>query len=154
MPALAGAALTVIYDSGDAAIPFLMCSNPRNHRTPASGTQPAAGCRRSASLLPIRSPGLTPGPVSRENHDRPLRVRSSDWFRTTCPAVAAGTRGIGSRDRCRRHAGSRLKHNGRSAGHRRTGSQVIRHAGIGERYRKSHGCLALSRIDYPHGIER
>ncbi len=88
IPALAGAALTVIYDSGDtkSIAPFLeafsstefsLPQNETNQPSQPNQTQqlshpPKLGAADIESLLPIRSPGLTPGIVQPENHDRPF----------------------------------------------------------------------------------
>lgn len=88
IPTLAGAALTVIYDSGDTRpiAPFLKAfnstafSSPQNetnrpgqsNQTPQLSHPPQLGVADIESLLPIRSPGLTPGLVQPQNHDRPF----------------------------------------------------------------------------------
>jgi len=88
IPALAGAALTVIYDSGDTRpiAPFLeafsytefsLAQNETNQpsqlsQTPQLSDPPQLGVADAESLLPIRSPGLTPGIVQPGNHDRPF----------------------------------------------------------------------------------
>ena len=85
IPALAGAALTVIYDSGDtkSIAPFLEAfsstefslaqnETSQSNQTPQLTDPPQLGAADIESLLPIRSPGLTPGIVQPQNHDRPF----------------------------------------------------------------------------------
>ena len=76
IPALAGAALTVIYDSGDTQpmAPFLDAFESSEISAPERPAiqSPQLGAADLASLLPIRSPGLTPGPVQPKTHDRPF----------------------------------------------------------------------------------
>ena len=75
LPTLAGAALTVIYDSGDTSpiAPFLDVFESEETTPPQRQIQrPQLGAADLQSLLPIRSPGLTPGPVQPRNHDRPF----------------------------------------------------------------------------------
>lgn len=76
IPTLAGAALTVIYDSGDTQpiSPFLDVFESSETTAPQRPAlqPPQLGAADPASLLPIRSPGLTPGPVQPRNHDRPF----------------------------------------------------------------------------------
>ena len=76
IPTLAVAALTVIYDSGDTQpiAPFLDAfgsadESPR--QSPVIATA-RLGAADPASWLPIRSPGLTPGPVQARLHERPF----------------------------------------------------------------------------------
>ena len=75
-PALACAALTVIYDSGDTQpmAPFLDAFESSETTAPEHSAiqPPQLGAADLASLLPIRSPGLTPGPIQPRNHDRPF----------------------------------------------------------------------------------
>ena len=75
-PALACAALTVIYDSGDTQpmAPFLDAFESSETTAPQRPAlqPPQLGAADPASLLPIRSPGLTPGPVQPKTHDRPF----------------------------------------------------------------------------------
>ena len=76
IPTLAGAALTVIYDSGDTEpiAPFLDAfefSEVTGPERPAI-QPPQLGAADPASLLPIRSPGLAPGLVQPKSHDRPF----------------------------------------------------------------------------------
>ena len=95
LPAIATAALTVIYDSGNTRpiAPYLEVfetedtypqQSPVIHPTPLGAADPEA-------LLPIRSPGLTPGQVKAHSHHRPFTrpffligsdVRSRKWLQT------------------------------------------------------------------------
>jgi integrating conjugative element protein (TIGR03765 family) len=75
-PAIAGAALTVIYDNGNTQpiAPFLGVfesadESPQQSPIP---TKLQLGAADPESLLPIQSPGLTPGPVQARAHDRPF----------------------------------------------------------------------------------
>jgi len=75
-PSLAAAELTVIYDSGDTRplAPYLKVfetQGPEPARTP-SPKPPALGVADLERLLPIRSPGLTPGPVQSQVVSRPF----------------------------------------------------------------------------------
>jgi integrating conjugative element protein (TIGR03765 family) len=76
IPSLASAALTVIYDSGDTQPiePFFDAFDSTETTLPQSRTiqRPQLGAADPVSLLPIRSPGLTPGPVQPKTHDRPF----------------------------------------------------------------------------------
>ena len=76
MPALSGATLTVIYDSGDTQpiAPFLDAFESAETTAPQRPAiqPPQLGAADLASLLPIRSPGLTRGPVQPKTHDRPF----------------------------------------------------------------------------------
>jgi integrating conjugative element protein (TIGR03765 family) len=76
IPTLAGAALTVIYDSGDTWLiaPFLDAFEAKETTLPQRRAvqSPQLGAADLASLLPIRSPGLTPGPIQPRTHDRPF----------------------------------------------------------------------------------
>ncbi|MCP4390972.1 MAG: integrating conjugative element protein [bacterium] len=76
LPALAGAALTVIYDSGETQpiAPFLDAFESSETTAPERPAikPPQLGAADLATLLPIRSPGLTPGPVQPKTHDRPF----------------------------------------------------------------------------------
>ena len=76
IPTLAGAALTVIYDSGETQpiAPFLDALESSDITAPRRPTiqPPQLGAADLATLLPIRSPGLTPGPVQPNTHDRPF----------------------------------------------------------------------------------
>jgi integrating conjugative element protein (TIGR03765 family) len=74
-PLTAGAAVTVIYDSGATRplAPFhesLKGSTPPT-RPPSTGA-PRLGAGDVRTLLPIRSPGLSPGPVPARSQDRPF----------------------------------------------------------------------------------
>ncbi len=76
IPLLAGAALTVIYDSGNTQpiAPFFDAFEsteiaPHDKQVTQRSQLGAADL---ASLLPIRSPGLTLGPVQPKTHDRPF----------------------------------------------------------------------------------
>ena len=75
-PAIAGAALTVIYDSGDTQpiAPFLEVFETGDAFPQQSPVikKPQLGAADPESLLPIQSPGLTPGPVQARAHDRPF----------------------------------------------------------------------------------
>ena len=92
-PAIAGAALTVIYDSGDTQpiAPFLEAFEAGDEFSQQSPVinKPQLGAADPESLLPIQSPGLTPGPVQASSHDRPFTrpffligsdVRSRQWL--------------------------------------------------------------------------
>jgi integrating conjugative element protein (TIGR03765 family) len=75
-PAIAGAALTVIYDNGNTQpiAPFLGVfesadESPQQSPIP---TKLQLGAADPQSWLPIQSPGLTPGPVQTRSHDRPF----------------------------------------------------------------------------------
>jgi len=74
IPTLAGATLTVIYDSGDTQpiAPFLDAFESTETTLPQKQVvqDPQLGAADPESLLPIRSPGLTPGPVQPKTHDR------------------------------------------------------------------------------------
>ena len=76
IPALAGAALIVIYDSGNTQpiAPFLDALESSETTAPQrpANQPPQLGAADLATLLPIRSPGLTPGPVQPKTHDRPF----------------------------------------------------------------------------------
>ncbi len=75
-PTLAGAALTVIHDSGDTQpiAPFLDAFETTETTAPQSPAiqLPQLGAADLTSLLPIHSPGLTPGSVQPKSHDRPF----------------------------------------------------------------------------------
>jgi integrating conjugative element protein (TIGR03765 family) len=76
VPAVAGAVLTVIYDSGDTRpiAPFLEAFESKEISLPKRQIKKPQqlGAADIVSLLPIRSPGLTPGIALFENHDRPF----------------------------------------------------------------------------------
>jgi integrating conjugative element protein (TIGR03765 family) len=94
MPAIALAELTVIYDSGNTRpiAPYLEAFGPADEMQ-QPGPPPAApqlGAADAQSLLPIKSPGLTPGPVQARQHDKPFSrpffligsdSRSRQWLR-------------------------------------------------------------------------
>ncbi|MEW5756470.1 MAG: integrating conjugative element protein [Pseudomonadota bacterium] len=74
-PVLAWSQVTVIYHSGDTRplAPYLEVFNgaePITKRPPMRGSKLGAADVRV--LLPIRSPGLSPGPVQAKPHDRPF----------------------------------------------------------------------------------
>jgi integrating conjugative element protein (TIGR03765 family) len=77
MPALASGALTVIYDSGETypLAPFLEVfdEKPVQKEWPeASPVPPNLGAADPEQLLPIQSPGLTPGRVKPRDIKRPF----------------------------------------------------------------------------------
>jgi integrating conjugative element protein (TIGR03765 family) len=92
-PAIAGAALTVIYDNGNTQpiAPFLGVfesadESPQQSPIP---TKLQLGAADPQSWLPIQSPGLTPGLVQTRSHDRPFArpffligsdAHSRQWF--------------------------------------------------------------------------
>jgi len=76
VPSLTRAELTVIYDSGDTQLiaPYLQVfesSEPSPRQSPAMALPPL-GAADPEALLPIESPGLTPGPVPSRAIDRPF----------------------------------------------------------------------------------
>ena len=95
VPAIAAAELTVIYDSGNTQpiVPFLEAfeaddgtprQSPVINKTQLGAADPEA-------LLPIQSPGLTPGRVETRSHERPFTrpffligpdARSRQWLET------------------------------------------------------------------------
>ncbi len=93
LPVMAQAELTVIYDSGHTQpiAPFLSVfesddGTPKQNPIP---TKPQLGAANPAALLPIQSPGLTPGSVQARSHDRPFTrpffligsdARSRQWL--------------------------------------------------------------------------
>ena len=95
-PALAVGALTMIYDSGETypLAPFLEVfdEDPVQEDGPqASPVQPTLGAADPERLLPIRSPGLTPGRVEPQDIKRPFARPffligadglSREWFGT------------------------------------------------------------------------
>ena len=95
-PALAVGALTVIYDSGETypLAPFLEVFDEEQVQEDgpqASPVQPSLGAADPGRILPIRSPGLTPGRVARRDIKRPFArpfflIGSDDlsreWFGT------------------------------------------------------------------------
>lgn len=96
IPALASGALTVIYDSGETypLAPFLEVfdEGPAQNDWPQENpVTPNLGAADPERILPIRSPGLTPGKVEPQDIKRPF-VRpffligadgfSREWFGT------------------------------------------------------------------------
>ena len=93
VPVMAQAELTVIYDSGNTQpiAPFFEVfesadETPQQSQIP---TKPQLGSADPEALLPIKSPGLTPGRVEARSHDRPFArpffligsdVRSRQWL--------------------------------------------------------------------------
>jgi integrating conjugative element protein (TIGR03765 family) len=78
-PALVAAELTVIHDNGDTRplVPFLNVLTEREPIHPrAQSSRPDLGAAEVERLLPIRSPGLTPGPVE----PRPISKRFARPF--------------------------------------------------------------------------
>jgi len=76
IPILAVAELTVIYDSGDAQpiaplLEVFASAGESPRQSPVIET-PRLGAADPASWLPIHSPGLTPGPVQPNTHERPF----------------------------------------------------------------------------------
>lgn len=75
-PSLALAGLTVIYDSGNTRplAPYMEVFDGNAHAAPPPppARAPALGAADLEQLLPIRSPGLTPGLVPRRNMQRPF----------------------------------------------------------------------------------
>ena len=75
LPVLAWAEVTVIFDSGHtrSLAPYLeiMESSERSTNQPAV-RDPRLGAAEIQALLPIRSPGLSPGPVQSRAHNRPF----------------------------------------------------------------------------------
>lgn len=75
MPLLAWAEVTVIFDSGHtrSLAPYLEILEPREQVTNSPPTRShALGAADIQTLLPIRSPGLSPGPVPSRAHNRPF----------------------------------------------------------------------------------
>jgi len=95
-PALAVGALTVIYDSGETypLAPFLEVFDEEQVEEDgpqASPVQPSLGAADPGWILPIRSPGLTPGKVEPRDIKRPFARPffligadgfSREWFAT------------------------------------------------------------------------
>ena len=90
---VAQAELTVIYDSGHTLpmAPFLEAFAVDGASAPPRSViaTPSLGAADPASLLPIQSPGLTPGPVQARSHERPFArpffligsdMRSRQWL--------------------------------------------------------------------------
>ena len=75
-PTIAGAYLSVIYVSGytQPIAPFLEAFEAGDAFLQQSPVikKPQLGAADPESLLPIQSPGLTPGPVQTRAHDRPF----------------------------------------------------------------------------------
>ncbi len=78
-PVPAWSEVTVIYDSGDTRplAPYLeIIDRTETAINPPSVTgapnRPRLGATDIQTLLPIRSPGLSPGPVQARSHDRPF----------------------------------------------------------------------------------
>lgn len=78
-PVLAWAQVTVIYDSGDTRplapyLEILDAAEPTANRPSLRGpmNRSKLGAADVRVLLPIRSPGLSPGPVQARPHDRPF----------------------------------------------------------------------------------
>lgn len=74
-PVLAWAGVTVIYDSGDTRplAPYLeMLKGSERSTNRAATSAPKLGAAEARALLPIRSPGLSPGPVQSRTHPRPF----------------------------------------------------------------------------------
>ena len=99
MPALAVGALAVIHDSGEtySLAPFFEVFDEDADRregpsaSPIPPSPPALGAAELERLLPIRSPGLTPGRVARRDSKRPFARPffligadglSREWFAT------------------------------------------------------------------------
>ena len=96
IPALASGALTVIYDSGETypLAPFLEVFDEeqvQEDAPQASPVQPSLGAADHGRILPIRSPGLTPGRVEPRDIKRPFARPffligsdgfSREWFAT------------------------------------------------------------------------
>ena len=75
MPLLAWAEVTVIFDSGHTRslapyLEILESSEHVNHSQPTRGN--TLGAADIQTLLPIRSPGLSPGPMQSRAHNRPF----------------------------------------------------------------------------------
>lgn len=81
--------LTVIYDSGDTQpiAPYLEILQDPTESEDTDGPQsPSLGAADLSQLLPIHSPGLTPGPVSRTAISRPY---SAPLFLIGCDPLSA-----------------------------------------------------------------
>ena len=75
LPVLAWAEVTVIFDSGHtrSLAPYLEILESSERLTNQSATtDPRLGAAEIQALLPIRSPGLSPGPVQSRTHNRPF----------------------------------------------------------------------------------
>ena len=77
-PAIAGAALTIIYDNGHTQpiAPFLEAFESADEIPQQSPiqTRPQLGAADPKAWLPIQSPGLTPGPVPQGHMIGPSRA--------------------------------------------------------------------------------
>ncbi|MCG8047492.1 MAG: integrating conjugative element protein [Candidatus Thiodiazotropha taylori] len=95
IPVIAQAELTVIHDSGNTQpiAPFLEAFEADDGTPQQSAVinKPQLGAADPEALLPIRSPGLTPGPVKVRTHDRPFTrpffligsdARSRKWLQS------------------------------------------------------------------------
>ncbi len=88
-PVLAWSDVTVIYDSGDTRplAPYLEMLESVEPATNSSSLNiPKLGAADAQALLPIRSPGLSPGPVHPRPHNRPFSrpfflIGADDWSR-------------------------------------------------------------------------
>lgn len=95
IPFTVKAALTVIYDSGqtEPLAPYLEVFDTNDtlpQHSPVIARSPL-GAADPKAWLPLRSPGLTPGPVPTRSHDRPFTrplfligsdARSRQWLQT------------------------------------------------------------------------
>ncbi|HFD86467.1 MAG TPA: integrating conjugative element protein [Gammaproteobacteria bacterium] len=76
VPTIAQAELTVIYDSGHtqpiAAFLEVFESADKTLQQSPIRTKPQLGAADPKAWLPVRSPGLTAGPVQARSHDRPF----------------------------------------------------------------------------------
>lgn len=94
LPATVHAELTVIYDSGNTRpiAPYLEAFGPANEIPQRNKVQatPQLGAADAQALLPIKSPGLSPGPVQARQHNKPFSrpffligsdSRSRQWLR-------------------------------------------------------------------------
>ncbi len=74
-PMQAFAEVTVIYDSGNTRplAPYLkILDDTEPTVSPPPMTEPKLGAAEVQALLPIRSPGLSPGPIQARSHNRPF----------------------------------------------------------------------------------
>ncbi len=74
-PIPAWAEVTVIYDSGNTRplAPYLeILEDTEPFASPPPMTEPRLGAAEVRALLPIRSPGLSPGPVQARSHNTPF----------------------------------------------------------------------------------
>lgn len=76
-PVPAWSEVTVIYDSGNTRplAPYLEIidrTEPTINPPTGARNRPGLGAAEVQALLPIRSPGLSPGPVQAGSHDRPF----------------------------------------------------------------------------------